>query len=296
MDHTLYGWEGSVAPIERIESLEDPRTADYRDIRDADLMGRRGLFMAEGRLVVRTLLTESRFRARSVLVTEPALESLRDALGAGADGPRVLLAEQALLNEIAGIDVHRGCLAAGERGAPLGVTAALQSAGRGPAMVVVMEELTNHDNVGGIFRNALAFGASAVLLGPRCCDPLYRKSIRVSMGAALRVPFAQAQEWSEIPAALRGAGFTTVALTPGPKSIDIDAFATGAGSARRVALLVGAEGPGLSADALREADARVRIAMARGVDSLNVATAAGIAMHRLAPGLATGTGESSPVE
>lgn len=274
-----------MAPIERIESLEDPRVADYRNIRDADLMGRRGLFMAEGRLVVRTLLTQSGFRARSVLVTEPALESLRDALVPGSGGPPVYLADQGLLNEIAGLDVHRGCLAAGDRGAPLSVAEALQKAGSGAAMVLALEDLTNHDNVGGLFRNALAFGAGAVVLGPRCCDPLYRKSIRVSMGAALRVPFARGEDWSQIAGALREAGFVTVALTPGADASDLDALASGAERPRRVAVLVGAEGPGLSAEALRAADLRVRIAMAPGVDSLNVATAAGIAMHRLAPTL-----------
>ena len=274
-----------MAPIERIESLEDPRVADYRNIRDADLMGRRGLFMAEGRLVVRTLLTQSGFRARSVLVTEPALESLRDALVPGPGGPPVYLADQGLLNEIAGLDVHRGCLAAGDRGAPFSVAEALKKAGSGASMVLALEDLTNHDNVGGLFRNALAFGAGAVVLGPRCCDPLYRKSIRVSMGAALRVPFARGEDWSQIAGALREAGFVTVALTPGADASDLDALASGAERPRRVAVLVGAEGPGLSAEALRAADLRVRIAMAPGVDSLNVATAAGIAMHRLAPTL-----------
>lgn len=285
-----------MAPIERIQSIDDPRTADYRDVRDADLMGRRGLFMAEGRLVVRTLLTDSRFRARSVLVTEPALESLRGALEASEHRPTVYLADQAVLNGIAGLDVHRGCLAAGERGEPLTAQQALASAGSGPAMVVAMESLSNHDNVGGVFRNALAFGASAVLLGPHCCDPLYRKAIRVSMGAALRVPFARGGDWPEVVGALRDAGFVTVALTPAPGALDLDALARSAERPRRVALLLGAEGPGLSDEAMRAADLCVRIAIASGVDSLNVATASGIAMHRLAPDLQGADGRGTSLE
>lgn len=277
-----------MAPIERIDSLEDPRVADYRNIRDGDLLGRRGLFMAEGRLVVRTLLCAPGFRTRSVLLTESALEALSDALDPAGAGPRVFVADQAMLNDIAGLDVHRGCLAAGERGEPTPVARLLDHLDPGPSMVVVMEDLSNHDNVGGVFRNALAFGAEGVLLGPRCCDPLYRKSIRVSMGAALRVPFARGREWAEVVTALRAAGYTLLALTPDSAAVDIDLLANDNARPRRLALLLGAEGSGLSAGALEGADMRVRIPIAPTVDSLNVATAAGIAMHRLTPGARVG--------
>lgn len=280
----VYLRDPALAPVEPVSSLDDPRLADYRNVRDGELMRQRGLFMAEGRLVVRTLLTDSRFRARSVLVTDAALEAASAWLPP-SDGPPVYVAPQQLMNEVAGFDVHRGCLAAGERGPDLTVGEVLTDlAPRGaqPALVVVLEGLTNHDNVGGVFRAAAALGAGAVLLDPRCCDPLYRKAIRVSMGAALLIPFARAA-LPELLEALQSAGFATVALTPAPGARDIETLTGDADRPRRVALLLGAEGPGLSHAALEQAEHRVRIPMAPGVDSLNVATAAAIAMHRLGP-------------
>lgn len=265
-----------------VNHMDDPRIAAYRQVREAHLASRSGLFLAEGREIVRTLLTGSLYRARSVLVTPVAREAIADALAnAGADLP-VYVAEQHLMNQIAGFDIHRGCLAAGDRPADTTLDTLL---GRlpGRATVLALESLTNHDNVGAIFRNAVAFGAAAVVLSADCCDPLYRKAIRVSMGGALRVPFARAAGgFAEAVARLKVAGFITVALTPGggveARALD----ARLAGSPRRT-LLLGAEGPGLSPGAIAAADLSVRIDMVPSVDSINVATAAAIALHHLFP-------------
>lgn len=269
-----------MAPIERIASLLDPRIVDYRDIRDADLLGRKGLFMAEGRLVVWTLLADSRFRARSVLLSDAAWEAMREAILSLDAPPPVYVAPQDIVSAVAGFHVHRGCLAVGERGEMMSPATALSSVAPGPALVVALEGLSNHDNVGAIFRNAAAFGAGAVLLDHRSCDPLYRKAIRVSMGAALRTPFARAADAAELLKELSASGFSTVALATSAV-MTIDELANAPARPARIALLLGAEGPGLTDATLAAADHTVRIPMAPGTDSLNVATAAAIAMHRL---------------
>lgn len=272
---------------EPVTTLNDPRLDDYRNVRDADLLGRRGVFMAEGRFVVRTLLTQSPMRCRSVLVTPAAWESVRGTVEFtfARDGPKpeVLLATQEVMNAIVGFEIHRGCLAVGERprwntANALLAAASSEPQGRG---LVILENLTNHDNVGSIFRSALALGAAGVLLSPGCCDPLYRKSIRVSMGAALRLPYAAMDDWQTGIAAVKGAGFRVAALATGAGSEDLDQFARRPEYSQRWALMVGTEGEGLSEAALNAADVRLRIAMAEGVDSLNAGVAAAVAMHRL---------------
>lgn len=264
-------------PIIRIEDAADPRIADYRNVPDPELLRRRGLFVAENRLVVRTLLASTRFRARSVLVTGAAYESLRDVLD-----PRslpVYVCPKSLMEPVSGYHIHRGCLALGERPAPAAVESLLPA--HGPASLLILEAMTNADNVGAIFRNARAFGVDAVVMGPRCCDPLYRKAIRVSIGATLVVPFGDAAPRFDADLrALRRAGFTLVALTPARDAIDLNQFAA-APRPERIALLVGNEGEGLTSAALEACDVRLRIAMAPGVDSLNASTATGIALHRI---------------
>lgn len=273
-----------------IHDLNDPRLDDYRAVTDAELLGRRGLFMAEGRFVVRTLLNSVLYRPKSILLTPAALESLRDVIGSGGGGKDgspiapcpVFTVSPDLMNEVAGFHIHRGCLAAGERPARLDAGRLLASLAPGPATVVVLEGLLNHDNVGGVFRNAAAFGARAVLLTPGCVDPLYRKAIRVSMGAALQVPFAHLEggaAWRQWASLLREHGFHVVAMTPGEDAIDIREFSSRRAAPERVALLLGSEGPGLTGEALACADLRVRIAIAPEVDSLNVAAASAIALH-----------------
>lgn len=272
---------------EPVTTIDDPRLDDYRNVRDADLLGRRGVFMAEGRFVVRTLLTQSPMRCRSMLVTPAAWDSVRDAVefAFARDGPKpeVLLATQEVMNAIVGFDIHRGCLAVGERPRWNTANALLAAAASEPPRrgLVILENLTNHDNVGSIFRSALALGAAGVLLSPGCCDPLYRKSIRVSMGAALRLPYAVMDDWQTGIAAVKGAGIKVAALATGAGSQGLDQFARHVEHSQRWALMVGTEGEGLSEAALNAADVRLRIAMADGVDSLNAGVAAAVAMHRI---------------
>lgn len=269
--------------IHRIEDITDPRLDDYRNLIDGEQRRERRGFIAEGRFVVRTLLMASRFRARSVLVTDAALESLRDARGVAesADpGFPVLVLSQSAMNSVVGFDIHRGCLAAGDRGSSLAAADVVRGALGRP--VVVLEGVNNHDNIGSIFRNAGAFDVGGVLMDAGCVDPLYRKAIRVSMGGTLRVPFAvcEGEDWRSRLRALHTEGYTVLALTPGAGAVDIREFGGMRAMPERVALLFGAEGDGLSAGALAAADERVRIPIVAGVDSLNVAAAAAVALHR----------------
>jgi len=226
-------------------------------------------------LVVAALLAAPRFRVRSVLGTASAVASLGEALERSAT--RVYVGPPETLERVVGFRFHRGCLAAGERPAGLGLDALAGPAGR--RVLVALEAVTNPDNVGGVFRNATAFGADGVLLGPGCADPLYRRALRVSMGGALVTPSATVPDWPAALARLRAAGFMIAALTPDPTALDITAFGD---APERLVLLLGSEAEGLSAASRAATDAQVRIAIAPGVDSLNVATAAGIALHRLA--------------
>lgn len=259
-----------------IDDPADPRVADYVGVTDAALRRRThgGLFLIEGELVLRRALAAGT-PLRSVLVTPPRLAALADDLER-PDLP-VYVAAQAVMDAVAGFAIHRGVLAAADRPPPRPVDEVIDGATR----VAVVEGLVDHENLGAVFRNAAAFGVDAVLLDPRCADPLYRRCVRVSMGYVLTVPWARADRWPDGLAPLAQAGFTTVALTPHPAAEPLDELAPAAGE--RVALLVGSEGPGLTDDALHAADRRVRIPMAEGVDSLNVATAAAIAFHHLRP-------------
>ncbi|HEU5003784.1 MAG TPA: RNA methyltransferase [Actinomycetota bacterium] len=265
------------APVE-VDDPGDPRLADYIGLKDADLRraveepgaGGQGIFIAEGELVVRRLLG-SGFGVRSVLVTPKGLA----ALGALLDGVAhpVYVANQAVMNAVAGFNIHRGVLASALRGPAVDPAALVASARR----VAVTEAVTDHENLGGIFRNAAAFGLDAVLLSPECCDPFYRRCIRVSIGHVLSVPSARLAAWPGGIGWLRAEGFYVVALTPGAGAADIRSL--GLGARDRVAFLLGTEGPGLSAAALSAADAAVRIPIAAGVDSLNVASAAAVAFY-----------------
>jgi tRNA G18 (ribose-2'-O)-methylase SpoU len=258
-----------------VTRLDDPRIAAYRDVREADLRAREGLFITEGRLNVKRLITVSRFRTRSVFVTEAGLQGIRPALERLDVTTPVYVGAADLLHEVVGYRMHRGCLAAGERGPEAGLAELLRAAeGPGARTLLVLEDVCNAENTGALFRNALAFGVDGVVLTRRSVDPLYRRAIRVSMGASLRVPFARAGSAGEVLGALRAAGFTHCALTPDAAPLrDLGQVP------QRVALWVGSEGEGLSPEALAGAEHRVAIEMAPGADSLNVATAAGIALH-----------------
>jgi len=258
-----------------IESLSHPALEPYFRIRERDLVGRQGCFVAEGEVVVRVLLASRRHRVRSLLVERRRVPAIADALAALGPEVPVLVVPQAVMDKATGFSIHRGILALGERPPDVSVSElALR-----PGPVVALVGLTNHDNVGGIFRNAAAFGAAGVVLDDATCDPLYRKAIRVSAGAALVVPFARAGSAEMLLDALAGAGVVPIALTPrGDETI----AAVGQSLARtaRAALVLGTEGPGLPDDVLARCR-RVRIPMVAGFDSLNVAAASAIALHEM---------------
>ncbi|MFG1751666.1 TrmH family RNA methyltransferase [Streptosporangium sandarakinum] len=265
----------------------DPRLADYANLRDVELRksleARHGLFVAEGEKVIRRAVAAG-YPVRSVLLTRRWVASLSDVLEGLGD--RVHVVDDAVMEEVTGFPVHRGALAAMERRELPSVAGVLGGpSAEGPRRVVVLEDLVDHGNVGAIFRCAAALGVEAVILSPRCADPLYRRSVKVSMGAVFAVPYARMTDWYGGLAELRAAGFRTLALTPDQSATPLDR----AVMTERVALLLGSEGDGLSSRWLHEADEPVCIpmsprAMDLGVDSLNVVAAAAIACHGLMRG------------
>jgi tRNA G18 (ribose-2'-O)-methylase SpoU len=260
-----------------IDRLDDPRIAEYRAVREAELLARRGLFVAESRIVVERLLASRRFAVRSLLVSEAALAALAPALAAHPGAPELFVAPRELISSVAGYRVHQGCLALAERGAEISSEALVASARAG--LLVALEQLGDPDNVGGVFRNARAFGADGVLLAPGGADPLYRKAIRVSTGATLQLPFARCAGWPRELEKLRAAGWTVLAAVTEPGARDVRELGEALARRERVCLVLGCEGDGLSAAARAAADARVTIRMRAGFDSLNVATASGILLH-----------------
>ncbi len=257
----------------RVSDLDDPRLAEYRQVAKPAELHRHGLFVAEGRLVVRRLVDAHRFRTRSVLLSVTAWQAMQSELDTRhLDAPIYVVAQDAM-NALVGFNIHRGCLALAERPhLPSLPDVDLSTCRR----ALVLEGVNNRDNVGGLFRNAAAFGVELVVLGPGCGDPFYRKAIRTSMGATLSVPIADAGGWPDAVDRLRDAGMRVIALTPAPEATPLRSIAA---DTPRIALLLGAEGDGLSADAFQAADVQVRIEMTPEVDSLNVATAAAIALH-----------------
>jgi tRNA G18 (ribose-2'-O)-methylase SpoU len=266
-----------VATYYPVREAGDPRLDDFRDLTTADRRpdrpGGRGLVIAEGVPVVQRLLG-SPFPVRAVLGVPARVEALRADLDL-VDAP-VYVGSAELMAEVVGFHLNRGVLAAADRTPAPDLARLLATARR----LVVCEGVNDHENLGALFRNAAALGADAVLFGDRCADPLYRRSVRVSMGHVLRVPFVPLPCWPGGLAELRRAGFTVLALTPQPPAVPLSEV----DSAGRLALLIGAEGPGLSEAALAAADLQVRVPMAAGVDSLNVATAAAVALYALRPG------------
>ena len=258
--------------IEPIERADDPRISAYAHIGDHVWLREHGLFVAEGRLVVRRLLASGQFPVHSILLTPAALESFGGAIA--ADAP-VYVASIDVLQQVTGFNFHRGCLALASR--PSG-----ESSGRpflDSPLLLAMEGVSNPDNVGGLFRVAAAFGVNGVLLDPASGDPFYRKAVRTSMGTVLSVPFGRLAAWPSVLDDYRGKGFTLVAMTPRADAEPIDQVAAGIG--RPVIVMVGAEGPGLTEAAMALADVRARIPIASTVDSLNVVVAAGIALAYL---------------
>ncbi|MBI5939296.1 MAG: RNA methyltransferase [Caulobacterales bacterium] len=257
-----------------IDDPDDPRLELYRDIRERDMVGRRGLFVAEGETVLRVLAGQDRFRPLSVLIAAKRLAKLTPILDTLPEQTPVYLATQPVLDGIVGFELHRGILAIADK-APPQTACDLLAALPANALVMALVGISNHDNMGGLFRNAAGFGVDAVLLDPTCCDPLYRKAIRVSVGGVLRVPFARLDEGDDLIGLLERHGFTPVALSPSGETA-----LSRLPAMSRPALLLGAEGPGLQEATLARCRT-VSIPMAPGFDSLNVAVAAGIAPHQL---------------
>lgn len=259
----------------RIEDPADPRVSGFLDIRERDLTGRQGLFVAEGEVVLNVLTSpQSLCRPVSLLIDSKRAEALSPILARLDDDVPVFVAEQTVLDRIAGLHLHRGILALGRKPEPVDLPKGL-AAVSSDAVVLMACGIGNHDNMGGLFRNAAAFGAAAVLLDRTCCDPFYRKAIRVSVGAVLRTPMVTGLNAVEAVAALKIAGFEVLAMTGGASETLSEVRRAG-----RTAAVVGAEGPGLPEDVIARCRP-VGIRMAAGFDSLNVATAAGIALHHL---------------
>lgn len=259
------------ASLVRVGDADDPVLEPYARMRERDLVGRHGLFVAEGEVVVRVLATRSRFRVRSALFEERRVATMRDVIDRLPAEVPVYVAPQPVMDAVVGFPIHRGILALGERGEPMPPEEVLAS-----DLVVGLVGLANHDNVGGIFRSAAAFGAG-ILHDEKTCDPLYRKAVRVSVGGALTVPFTEMRDAHAMIDLLEDAGFSVMALTArGEETIDVAVRGT-----RRRALLVGTEGAGLPADVLARTR-RVCIPMKPDLDSLNATVAASIALYEAA--------------
>ncbi len=256
----------------RITSADDPRLEDYRGLTDVALRRKvepaNGLFIAEGEKVVRRAVAAG-YEVRSLLMAEARVADLEGLPGlhyvAGFD----------VLEAVTGFHVHRGVLAAMARRE----LASVEQVQAGAHRLMVLEELSSTTNLGAVFRSAAALGIDGIILAPTCGDPLYRRAVRVSMGQVFAIPYARCESWPAPLADLREAGWRLLALTPGDGAVDLDRFEVGPSD--RLALMLGSEGEGLSAAALAAATDRVRIPMARGVDSLNVAAAAAVAAYAL---------------
>lgn len=268
-----------MADLITVDDPEDPRLRDYTGLTDVELRRKRepaeGLFIAEGEKVIRRA-RHAGYEMRSMLLSAKWVDVMRDVI---EEVPAPVYAVSPDLAErVTGYHVHRGALASMQR-KPLATAEDLLHEAR---RVVVMESVNDHTNIGAIFRSAAALGMDAVLLSPDCADPLYRRAVKVSMGAVFSVPYARLENWPRGLEAVREAGFKLLALTPDEKASVIDDAAPQ--RLERVALMLGAEGDGLSRQALMAADEWVRIPMAHGVDSLNVGAAAAVAFYAVATG------------
>ena len=262
----------------RVQDAGDPRLSDYVALRDTTLRrsleSERGLFIAEGEKVIRRAI-EAGHRPRSFLLAERWLAGLSDLLDAASDVP-VFVVSEALAEEVTGFHVHRGALASLHRAEPTPMADLL-----GLRRLVVAEDIVDHTNVGAIIRNAAGLGWDGVLLAPRAADPLYRRSIKVSMGTVFSLPWARVDDWATAIPTLQQAGFTVAALALTPDALALDDLV--ADSPEKLAIVVGTEGDGLSRRWVAQADVVVQIPMHAGVDSLNVAAATAVACWALGP-------------
>ncbi len=259
--------------VTSVADSKDDRLAPYRNVRERDLVGREGRFIAEGKVVLNVLLSNAAFAVQSLLVLENRLEGLSQQLKLCPPDVPVYCVSREVMDAIAGFPMHRGVLAVGRRNAPHSIDGLIETMPN-KALAVILCGISNHDNMGSIFRNAAAFEADCILMDETSCDPLYRKAIRVSVGAALKIPFAKEGSIEAIVAKLQTAGFEIFALSPSGKTNIYNAEPS-----QRTALLLGTEGEGLP-KALLEKLKTVKIPMSSSFDSLNVATASGIALSR----------------
>ena len=257
-----------------ITDSRDPRVAAYLQVRERDLTGRDGKFIVEGKVTLGALVRRSRFQIDSLFLCETRIEPLSGILSELPEDIPIYTAPQKLMDEIAGFPIHRGVLACGLKGSPLALPDVL--AKPGPSTILVLNNISNHDNVGAAFRNAAAFGAKGVILDEESCDPLYRKSIRVSAGSALWLPFVHQGSGDNHISALQAAGYTVWSLTPRADAMPLASLQV----PDRLAIVLGAEGGGLP-DNLIRAGMPVRIPMSDGFDSVNVATAGAIALAQV---------------
>ncbi|MGI3785381.1 MAG: TrmH family RNA methyltransferase, partial [Janthinobacterium lividum] len=271
---------GRMGPVQVQVEADDPRLGDYVRLRESSLRrsleSERGLFIAEGEKVIRRAV-EAGHRPRSFLLAPRWLPGLADVLARWPDVD-VYVVDEAVAEQVTGFHVHRGALASLHRGDLPPVADLLQH-----DRLVVLEDVVDHTNVGAILRSAAGLGWDGALLSPRSADPLYRRAVKVSMGAVFALPWTRFPSWREAPALLTEAGFTTVALTLADDSEDLDVVARRLRVAGKVAVLLGTEGAGLSDHWAAGATFRVRIPMQAGIDSLNVAAAAAVACYALAP-------------
>lgn len=266
-------------PVISVTSLDDERLRDYANVKDAEAIAKRGIFIVESPYTVRRFASGARFVFRSAFLSN-RLADLTAELGALLpETTPIYTADPELMAKIVGYPIHRGCLAVGECGPDLPLEAQLEADASG--LVVVLEALSNVDNVGSVFRNAAALGAGLVIVDAACCDPLYRRSIRVSVGATLTLPFARTPTAAVALSALRARGYLSLALTPDASAMALAEAAGQVATAPKVALFVGTEGEGLGDGILAGVDLRVRIPMQAGMDSLNVAAATAVALYRL---------------
>ena len=263
--------------LHHLESADDPRVSDYTQLTDVHLRKIRepaeGLYIAESSRVLRRALAAGH-RPRSFFLAEKWLADLADVFEQYPDVP-VYVGQADLLEEITGFHLHRGAMAAMHRPAPVPLPELLAGARR----VAVLEDIVDHTNVGAIFRSAAALGLDAVLVTPRCGDPLYRRSVRVSMGTVFQVPWARLENWPADLAVLRDHGFTVAAMELTDDAVDVDELA--ARNPEKLALVLGTEGAGMSPETLAAVDLAVKIPMRPGVDSLNVAAASAVAFWEL---------------
>ena len=255
--------------------VDDPRVADYRNVSDAELLRRANLYVAEGRLVV-TRAIEAQHHVASVLVNDASLVALHEPLATLPVETPIYVCDTRDFAALTGYNLHRGSVALVRRPAVRTVRDIADSGN----IIVALDSVSDADNVGSVFRNAAAFGAGSVILNSASCDPLYRKAIRTSMGSTLKVPWTRSENWLADLTVLKRRDFAIVALTPREPSIELDGVTNNL-RGRRVVLMVGSEATGLSSESEALADVRVRVPIRKDVDSLNVATAAAIALYSL---------------